>query len=75
LRTVLKRRITGLERAWPRPRSLADVERDAKNIVRLTGATYASAFESLIVDLSEVEVRQMLAEAEAARARLTKMGM
>lgn len=74
LNTVLKRRIAGLERIWPRRRSLADVERDARNIVRLTGTTYASAFEALIVDSSEDELHQMLAEAKAARAHLSTTG-
>jgi hypothetical protein len=64
LSSTIKRRIAGLERTWPRRRSLADVERDARNIVRLTGTTYESAFKGLLVDFSEDELRQILAEAE-----------
>jgi len=71
---VLKHRIGGLERTWPRRRSLADVEADARNAARLTGTTYMSAFKALIVGLSEDELDRMLAEAKATRAQLSTTG-
>jgi hypothetical protein len=64
LNIVLKRRIAGLERTWPRIKSLADLRQDALNVVRLTGTTYESAFKGLLVDLSYEDVKRIAAEAE-----------
>jgi hypothetical protein len=67
LNTTIKRRIAGLERTWPRPRSLADLQQDALNIVRLTGTTYESALKGLIVDLSYEDVKRIAAEAKSLK--------
>jgi hypothetical protein len=64
LNTVLKRRIAGLERTWRRPKSLADLRQDARNIVQLTGTTYEAAFKGLLVDLSYEDVKRIAAEAK-----------
>lgn len=69
MNTTIKRRIAGLERTWPRPRSLADLQQDAGNIVRLTGTTYESAFKGLLVDLSYEDVKRIAAEAESLKSR------
>jgi len=71
LNTALKRRIAGLERTWPRPKSLADLLQDARNIVRLTGTTLEAAYKALLVDLSYEDVKRLAAE---ARSQLTSLG-
>ena len=67
MNTALKRRIAGLERTWPRPKSLADLRQDALNVVRLTGTTYESAFKGLLVDLSYEDVKRIAAEAKCLK--------
>jgi hypothetical protein len=68
LKTVIKRRIVVLERTWPRRKSVADFDREAKDIARLTGATYESAIDNLLSDLS-IEVKESLLE-EVRQIRL-----
>ena len=62
LNTTLKRRIAGLERTWPRPKSLADLWQDVINIVRLTGTTHEAAIDALLVDLSYEDLKRLAVE-------------
>jgi hypothetical protein len=66
LNTTLKRRIAGLERTWPRPKSLADLWQDVINIVRLTGTTHEAAIDGLLVDLSYEDLKRIAAELECS---------
>jgi len=43
---------------------LADLRRDALNVVWLTGTTYESALKRLLVDLSYEDVKRVALEAE-----------
>ena len=63
---VLKRRIASLERTWPRRRSLLQLVRETQSVARLTGLTYDTAFERLLPGVTDDEIEQMIAEAEAA---------
>ena len=65
---VLKRRITDLERRWPKRRTLAELCREAQSISRLTATSFGETFQSLVVKLSDAELETALAEAHAAVA-------
>ena len=67
---MLKRRITDLERRWPKRRTLAELCREAQSISRLTETSFGETFQSLVVKLSDAELETALAEAQAA-ARIT----
>ena len=67
---ILKRRITDLERRWPKRRTLAELCREAQSISRLTATSWDAVFQSLVVKLSDAELETALAEAQAA-ARIT----
>ena len=72
---ALKRRIAGLERTWPRPKSLADFLQDARDIVRLTGTTLEVAVKGLLVDLSYEDVKRIAAEiADQRRTKIDACG-
>ena len=71
MQTVIKRRIVVLERTWPRRKSVADFDREAKDIARLTGTTYESAVDTLLSDLS-IEVKEsLLEEVRQTRSAMT----
>jgi hypothetical protein len=63
---ILKRRITDLERRWPKQRTLAELCREAQSISRLTATSWDAVFQSLVVKLSDAELETALAEARAA---------
>jgi hypothetical protein len=72
LNTTLKRRIAGLERTWPRPKSLADLWQDVINIVRLTGTTHEAAIDGLLVDLSYEDLKRIAAELKFGNDTVTR---
>ena len=63
---MLKRRIATLEKTWPRRRSAADLDREARSIARLTGITYIGAFERLLTEATDTELDDIIGEVKAA---------
>jgi len=59
---IVKRRIANLERTWPRRRSATDLVREAQSVARLTGMTYDTAFDRLLVGVTDDELDHMIAE-------------
>ena len=66
---MVKRRNANLERIWPKCRSLLELVREAQSVSRLTGMTYDTAFDRLLVGVVGEEFDQMTAEAEALIGR------
>jgi hypothetical protein len=59
---MVKRRIATLEKTWPRRRSAADVDREARSIAQRTGTTYIEAVERLLAAVTDEELDHMIAE-------------